>query len=423
MSRRAAAIPLGLAAALALAACAAPRTALIPAPPSEVRTEAGAPSAAAADRRAAPAPQAGEAREGPGSAVGGSGAPAAGKPAPAAPVPRPADRLVEYAAAYDRTRAAIERGAAPEAAPAWRALEDSKWGTDAVFNQGVLFQLGGDLEAAEAQYVRAAERSPAFEPPLANLLGIHLLRGDRERMKSLLARVVPPGAPAQPPPLPELAVNAAAALMETGRANDAALLLRALRSRGKTTPALPWNLAVLSYRDGNTAAARELATTAPAGVMNLYPVVASRFAWAGDGEKVPPLGPAPPGMPAMAALSANLKAYAEYRGGSVEAAEKTLVPAAAAGSLASAEILTNIGLLQAEQGRWREARENLERAVLENPALPAAWLNLGLFREVYEGNLAKSRECYENYVKLNGSRKEEVRKWAERLGQSASPQP
>ncbi len=77
-------------------------------------------------------------------------------------------------------------------------------------------------------------------------------------------------------------------------------------------------------------------------------------------------------------------------------------------------------MLQAEQGRWREARENLERAVAENPALAAAWLNLGIFREVYEGEAGRARECYEKYVKLRGSRKEEVRSWAERLGQASS---
>ena len=413
MSRRVSEIAVGLAVALALAlsACGAPWTALIPAPPSEVRKEAGAPAASREDTPRETATPGGRAAVGPRAAEAG---------APPVAGPLMPERLPQYLEAYEKTLQAIARGAAREATPSWRALEDSKWGTDAVFNQGVLFQLAGDLDEAAAQYVRAADRSPAFEAPLANLLGIALLRGDRERMTSLLARVAPAGSPPPSTLRPELAVNAAAALMETGRGDDAALLLRALRSRGSAAPALPWNLAVLSFRNGDPAAARDLARTVSPGVANLYPVIASRFAWAGEGEKVPALGPAPPGMTAMETLSVNLKAYSEYRGGSAEAAEKTLAPTAS-GKAVPAEILTNIGLLQAEQGRWGQARKSLERAVGENPTLAAAWLNLGIFREVYAGDVAGARECYEKYVKLAGSRKEEVRKWSDRLGQSASP--
>jgi len=393
----------------------------MPGPPQEVRRVAGAPSAAAAERIAPPiapgtAPQAG--------AIPGAqdaARPPAGETARAAvAAPAVVSRLPQYAEACDRTQWAIGHNAAREAIPYWTGLEDSKWGTDAVYNQGVLFQLSGDLDEAAAQYGRAADRSPAFEAPIANLLGISLLRGDREQMKSLLARVAPPGLPPPLETLPELAVNAAAALMETGRPDDAALLLRATRSRGKATPALAWNLAVLSFRNGDAATARDLAKSVPSGVADLFPVIASRFAWADEGEKVPVLGPAPPGMAGMAALSANLRAFAEYRGGGTAAAEKTLA-STAAGAAAPAEILTNMGILQVEQGRWSEARKNFERAVRENPGLPAGWLNLGIFREIYEGNLAGARECYDNYVKLKGLRKEEVRRWSDRLGHSASP--
>ncbi len=420
MRRLASAIPAGLAAglaaALALGACGAPRAVLIPAPPSEVRREIGAPAAAAAPASRGDRPQE--------TAAPGAGA-APGTPSDNAVAPRGAgpvmpERLPEYIEAYEKTLQAIARGAAATAAPSWAALEDSKWGTDAVFNQGVLFQIGGDLDAAAEHYRRAADRSPAFQPPLANLLGLSLLRGDRERMTFLLARILPPGTPPPPTLMPELALNAAAALMETGRGDDAALLLRALRARGNGAPALAWNLAVLSYRSGDLAAARDLAKTVSPGVATLYPVVASRFAWAGEGDEIPALGPAPAGMSGMASLAANLEAYGEYRAGHAEAAEKTLAPVAA-GTQAPAEIVSNVGLLQAEQGRWEEARRNLERAVRENPALPSAWLNLGIFREVYEGNAAGARECYEKYVRLHGSRKEEVRKWADRLGQSAAP--
>ena len=86
------------------------------------------------------------------------------------------------------------------------------------------------------------------------------------------------------------------------------------------------------------------------------------------------------------------------------------------------EISTNIGMMQAEQGKWKDARANLEKAVRANPAMPGGWLNLGIFREVYEGNPEGARECYEHYVRLRGLRSEEVRKWLDRLGQSA-PRP
>jgi len=393
----------------------------MPAPPQEVRKEAGAPSAAAAERVAPPVP--------PGTAPRADaipGAQEAAKP-PAGETTRTAvappavpDRLPQYAEACDRTQRAIGRDAAREAIPYWKALEDSKWATDAVYNQGVLFQLAGDLDDAAARYRQAADRSPAFEPPVANLLGVSLLRGDRERMKSLVARVVPPGSAPSPEMLPELAVNAAAALMETGRPDDAALLLRSLRERGKATPALAWNMAVLAYRSGDPATARDLAGTVSSGVANLFPVLASRFAWAKEGEKIPVFGQVPSGMAGMAALSANLAAYSEYRSGNPASAEKNLALATAAGSV-PAEILTNIGIMQAEQGRWKEARESLERAVRESPGMSAAWLNLGIFRETYEGDIAGARNCYDTYVKLKGSRMEEVRIWSDRLGHSASP--
>lgn len=422
MSRLRSAILVGLAAAFGLTACAAPRAVLMPAPPPEVRKEAGAPSAVTADRGAPAVP--------PGTATRADAVPGARDAEGAragettrTPVAPPAlsDKLSLYTEACDRTQLAIGRDAPREAIPFWKAIEDSKWGADAVFNQGVLFQLAGDLDEAAAQYRRAADRSPAFEPPLANLLGIALLRGDRERTRSLLARVVPPGSVPSPEMLPELAVNAATALMETGRRDDAAALLLSLRNRGKTTPALGWNLAVLAFRKGDPRAARDLAGKISSDVARLFPVVASRFAWAEEGEKLPPLGPAPPGMAGMAALSGNLAGYAEYRRGNAAAAEKILA-SATAGEAVPAEILTNIGILQAEQGRWNEARQSLERAVRENPELPAGWLNLGIFRDIYEGNLPEARECYDNYVKFGGSRKEEVRKWSEGLGRSASPQ-
>ncbi len=406
-------------AAAALSACAAPRAVLMPAPPQAMRKEAGAPAPAAAERTV---PSAGKPASPPPEAVpgakGAAASPSPPIPAPAEPIP---DALMLYADACDRTQGAIARGTPGDAITSWTVLEDSKWGTDAIYNQGVLFQLVGNIDAAAARYARAVERSPGFEPALANLLGISLLRGDKAQMKSVLARAVPAGSPPSPQMLPELAVNAAGALLETGRRDDAAAILRNMRDRGRMTPGLAWNLAVLSFRNGDPAAARELSDKVPASVANLFPVVVSRFAWAREGENMPDLGPVPPAMAGMAVLSANLAAYAAYRAGDVAGAETILAPSAAAPSV-PAQLLTNIGMLHAEQGRWSDARRNLERAVRDDPDLAAAWLNLGVFREIYEGNLSGARECYDNYVKLGGWRKEEVRKWSERLGQSASPQ-
>ena len=63
----------------------------------------------------------------------------------------------------------------------------------------------------------------------------------------------------------------------------------------------------------------------------------------------------------------------------------------------------------------------LERAVAEAPYLPEGWQNLGLFREMYLGDVPGALSCYERYVKLEGGRKDEVSKWSEGLKKSSSP--
>ena len=77
----------------------------------------------------------------------------------------------------------------------------------------------------------------------------------------------------------------------------------------------------------------------------------------------------------------------------------------------SAEIYTNLGLLQMAQGKWKEARASLERAVAQNPSMPEGWLNLGIFRDVYEGDAQKARECYEKYSNITTYRRKEVDAW------------
>ena len=83
--------------------------------------------------------------------------------------------------------------------------------------------------------------------------------------------------------------------------------------------------------------------------------------------------------------------------------------------------LTNLGIVLVEAGRWKEAKTVLERTIVELPDLPEGWLNLGIFREIYLGDVPGALSCYERYGKLNGGRKDEVSKWAEWLRKSSSP--
>jgi Flp pilus assembly protein TadD len=377
--------------ALVLAAC-APRHALrIPTPPAKVRKEAAIPRIAA-----------------PGKAT----------------VPPPPDYGKLYAVAIDRTKKAISKGQATEALPDWKRLEDSSWRADAIYHQGILHHIAGELDNAADQYRRALSASPSFEPAAANLLGIYLLRGEKQKMESLVARIFPPGSDPSPGMLPELQANLGSGLLETGRRDEAALIFLALKARKPDTPSLPWNMAVLSYRDGNRDRAKKLASNLPPEVASLYPVVASRVAWTQDSETVPVLDAVPAGQPRLASLSRNLAAFSGYRKGNLEAAERHLLPAVT-DNAAPAELISNLGLLQMEMGKWKEARATLERVTTQHPSLPEGWLNLGIFLEVYEGNPQRARECYETYVIINGYRKKEVDAWTGWLPQSSpsSPRP
>ena len=117
-------------AALALSACATQKVVLAPTPPVEIRKEPSSPP-------------------------------------PSTPPP---DYYRMYSEAIARTKEAFQRGSVKEAIPSWKALEESPWGSDAVFHQGVILHLAGDLDGAAAGYRRLADRSPVFEPAAANLL-------------------------------------------------------------------------------------------------------------------------------------------------------------------------------------------------------------------------------------------------------------
>ncbi|MBI5420499.1 MAG: tetratricopeptide repeat protein, partial [Deltaproteobacteria bacterium] len=325
-----------------------------------------------------------------------------------------------YSEAIARTKEAISRGAGKDALPLWKALEGSPMGTDAIFHQGVLLHRAGDVDGAVTRYRRITDTAPVFEPAAANLLGIHLLRGDLQPARALIDRLWPPGLTAVPDMLPELQSNIAACLVELGDYDRAALLFLAMRAKGAHTPSLLWNMAVLSYRKGDLPTARRLTAGTPPEVANLWPVVASRFAWDREAGKVPSMEGVPSAERRMAALAGNLAAFEEHRKGNIAGALRIL------GELGEekrsfAEILNNLGLLEMEQGKWKEARASLERAVREKPGMAEGWLNLGIFREVYEGNSTEALDCYRRYVSLNGSRKDEVGKWVDWLQKSASP--
>lgn len=376
---------------LGAVAC-APRQAIrIPSPPAEVRKEAAIPPAT---------------------------------PSGKVPGPPPPDYGKLYREAIDQTKKAIARAQATQALPYWKQLEDSGWQADAIYHQGVLHHIAGELDQAADQYRRALSVSPSFEPAAANLLGIFLLRGEKQKMESLAAEIFPPGSDPSPEMLPELQANLGSALLETGRRDEATLLFLALSERKPGTPSLPWNMAVLAYRDGDRETARKLSDTLPPEIASLYPVAASRVAWAQESGTVPILETVPAGQLRLAVLSRNLTAFSEYRKGELEAAERHLLRAAT-DNAALAEVISNLGLLQTELGKWKEALANLERVTTEYPSLPEGWLNLGIFLEVYEGNPQRARECYEIYVKMNGYRKKEVDAWTGWLPESSpsSPQP
>jgi tetratricopeptide (TPR) repeat protein len=289
-----------------------------------------------------------------------------------------------------------------------------------VFHQGVLLHLAGDLEGAEEQYRRGTDRPPFDGPSAANLLGIYLMKGEASKARALIDRVLPPGSP--PPALPELAVNAAAVLLETGETAWAATLLEPRPGRGDNTAAAAWNRAVLAWKQGDAAAAGAASAGLPAETGQLWSVTASRAAWDnGLAERIAgQYATAPGGDRRLAPLAANFDAYARWRAGKTEEAEKRL--ADAAGKPGSPpELLSNLGWLRVERGKWKEGRETLERVTREHPSFPEGWYNLGLFREVYAGDAAGALECYRRYVNLGGSRKDEVARWIEWLQRPAPP--
>lgn len=324
-----------------------------------------------------------------------------------------------YRDAVGRTRESMSRGEARKAIPYWQALEDSPFAADALFNQGVLLQLSGDIDAAEARYRRAAAPPFLSEPAAANLLGIGILRGDPERLRNLVDNVAGPVAALPGDRLPAFSSNLAAAYSELGQLRKAEEMYEAMRTAKSSTPAMPWNRAVLAYRDGNPMKAKLISSSLPSSVAGLLPVVASSVAWNRELTKAPAFdGKAFPD-PRFELLSQNLASYVSWGKGDLGAAERHL-----SGVLADphprGEYLNNLGLVLAESGRWKDAKKHLERAVAEAPTLPEGWLNLGLYREIYLGDGPGAIQCYERYVTLKGRRKDEVSKWSEWLTKSSS---
>jgi tetratricopeptide (TPR) repeat protein len=412
---RIALLALGCAAA---AGCAGHQaTGLLPAPPMAIRKEIPpAPpkdnAAVAAPAAAAPAPPA-------------SDNAAAPRPAPAADnlaaPPPPPDWWNRYTAAIAKTREAIAREKPAEAVAGWQALEDSPYRAEAVFHQGVLRHLSGDIEGAEAIYRRGTDQAPIDEASAANLLGIYLMKGEIAKARELVDRAVPPGAPTGSM-VPELVVNAGAVLLESGDAARAASLLDSLASRGRMTPAADWNQAVLAWRKGNAAKARELSAKLPPETAQLWSVTASMAAWdnALANRIAGQYSTAPGGDRRLTPLAVNFDAFRRYRSGKAGDASKLLEDATKSPA-GPPELPSNLGLLLIEQGKWKAGRETLEKVTREHPSLPEGWINLGLFREIYAGDAPGAVECYRKYVSLGGYRKDEVSKWIEWLQKPAPP--
>lgn len=382
MRRRSLLPPMILLGAAFLPGCAPRIAVLLPAPPAEIA-------------KAAPAK-----------------APVSPPPSPAAaPGPDPANL---YREAVTRTRELLARGEGRRAVPLWTALEGSPFTAEAVFNQGVLLQLSGDVDRAEELYRRAAAPPLHSRPAAANLLGIALLRGNRETLRNLVddaGRANAAGAGERPP---ELSANLVAALIDLSRLDEAEALYRSILETGSATAALPWSRAVLAYRKGDLAGARQFSSILPPAVAALWPVVASRTAWEREPAKVPPLDGKASGEPRYLLLSRNLAAYDAWRKGDLDRSA-ALLGGGASGKSPPGEYLNNLGIVLAEAGRWKEAKTLLERAVAEAPDLPEGWLNLGIFREIYLGDAQGALSCYERYGKLEGGRKDEVSKWSEWL--------
>ncbi|MFA6147411.1 MAG: tetratricopeptide repeat protein [bacterium] len=371
-----------------LAGCAPRAAVLLPAPPAEIA-------------KAVPAK-----------------APQAAPPIPTpAPGPDPANL---YRDAVARTRELLAKGEGRKAIPLWAALEGSPFAAEAVFNQGVLFQLSGDVDRAEELYRRAAAPPLLSQPAAANLLGVALLRGNRDALRNLVAAAGRTDAAGAGERLPELSANLVAALVDLSRYDEAETLYLSVLKTGSPAASLPWSRALIAYRRGDLAGARKYASALPPSVTALWPVTASRVAWEREPAKVPPLDGKMSGEPRYLLLSRNLAAHDAWRRGDLDGAA-ALLAGGASGSLPPGEFLTNLGIVLAEAGRWKEAKTLLERTVVELPDLPEGWLNLGIFREVYLGDVPGALSCYERYGKLNGGRKDEVSKWAEWLRKSSSP--
>jgi Flp pilus assembly protein TadD len=341
-------------------------------------------------------------------------------PPPPASAPEPTSPANLYRDAVARTRELLSRGEGSNAIPIWAALEGSPFAAEAVFNQGVLYQLSGDIDRAEVLYRRAAAPPLLSEPATVNLLGIALLRGNRETLRNLVEAAGKKG-PAPPGErIPELSANLIAALVDLGRFDEAETLSRSLPKPEHPNSTLPWNLALIAYRRGDLDGARKLSALLPPSVAALWPVAASRVAWERDPTKVPPLDGKTSGEPRYLLLSRNLDAYTAWKRGNLDNSA-ALLAGGISGKSPPGEYLNNLGIVLAEAGRWKEAKTFLERAVAESPDLPEGWLNLGIFREMYLGDVPGALSCYERYGKLGGGRKDEVSKWVEWLKKSSSP--
>jgi tetratricopeptide (TPR) repeat protein len=164
--------------------------------------------------------------------------------------------------------------------------------------------------------------------------------------------------------------------------------------------------------NSNRPTVRKSASEISPALSDIRPVEASRVAWDRDASGIPP--PDGSAESRLRAMSRNRAAFRELRKGDAAAA-RGMPEDPGGGDSHAAEHQTDMGIALAELGRWKDAKEVLERAVLSDPSLPEGWLNLGLYREVYLGDGPGALSCYERYIALNSPRKDEVVQWSEWL--------
>lgn len=81
----------------------------------------------------------------------------------------------------------------------------------------------------------------------------------------------------------------------------------------------------------------------------------------------------------------------------------------------NAPAYTLLGTLQRERGEFRESRISYSKALVANPDLAEAHLNIGILYDIYLQYLLDARTHYNRYVELGGARSDTVKQWLQDL--------